>query len=416
MKGQEWLQERARRAWPHAVVLFCLICGSVAAANTPWSWLGADPVPQARMTPTLNALWAMTPTEAAQAAKSLGTIADGAAGDTRRAARLLQAVALERADAIGSARAAYGQVAEGQQSSAYAATADLRLRLLNAANADEQEAVYQSIVDDPRFLAAPEKRTWGWILDGDHWSDGLRPAALRALVALRSDWLSVRLFDYLKSVSPLPPSYGYLFVLLAVSLGVKILQLPWIVKAARSAQVLRSLKGEIAYMQDLPPDSRGPAMMQLMQANGVDMKAGCLLPVLDVIFLFWIFYAVASFAPQMALDGAGFYGVPDVTRYNDNIVIAFIWITLIRVLRSRPLRRQAVYCRLHGAERSCLVARLVFSVASLCLHSVGWYLVDRYDHTRGDRPWFSDRGLARAGRQHQAMETLSLLQARLRPR
>lgn len=332
MKGQESLRIRARRAWPRAVAWFFLMCGSAAAADTPWSWLAADTVAGARMTQTLNALWAMTPKEAGQAARALGQTAEGAAGDMRRAAHLLQAVAFERADAMGSAKTGYKQVAEGDQSTPYAVTADLRLRLLNAANAVEREAVYQAIVDDPRFQDASARNPRGWILEDNHWTDELRPAALRALMTPRNDWLSVRLFHYLESVSILPRPYSYLFILLFVSLAVKVLQLPWLVRGARTAQAMQRLKPKMAEIQSLPEGERAEAVVRLFRENNLDMKAGCLFLFVDLVFFVWILIVLAAFAPQLALDGARFLWIPDITRYNGGIVPLFVVVSLLAPL------------------------------------------------------------------------------------
>lgn len=127
MKRPGWFETTLLRVWPRVAVLVCLgVYGSVACAQVPWSWLSSGTVSRDNMTSTLNALWSMTPDEAAQAARSLLERVDGASGEKRQAAHLLQAVALERATSVGSAKAAYEQIAGDVQPSAYSATAKMR--------------------------------------------------------------------------------------------------------------------------------------------------------------------------------------------------------------------------------------------------------------------------------------------------
>jgi hypothetical protein len=60
-----------------------------------------------------------------------------------------------------------------------------------------------------------------------------RRAALQELVDLREDRPSFRVFQFLRSHSIFPTPYGYLFVLLVLGMGVKILELPlyvWVIR------------------------------------------------------------------------------------------------------------------------------------------------------------------------------------------
>ena len=76
--------------------------------------------------------------------------------------------------------------------------------------------------------------------------------------------------------------------------------------------------------------------MQLMQANNVDIRPGCLILFLDLIFFVWILTTLVAFSPQMALDGARFSWVRDITHYDFSIIPLFIAVAVLNALTIGP--------------------------------------------------------------------------------
>jgi YidC/Oxa1 family membrane protein insertase len=251
-----------------------------------------------------------------------------ASEEGKRAAGLLVAVALERARDLTGARATYKEIVEEAKGTPYATTATFRLRLIEHLQPTPEalENIYQTVAAEP----AAE----GWFLGSTQWTwTTTRRAAWHALVELRADHLSFRFFAFLRAQSLFPTPYAYLFVLLALGIGIKLLELPFYVKLAAGWRQLRRLRPQIqniqsAYRDD--PQTGWQRLAALYQEAGVNPRAGCAVFVVDLIFVIWALVALSKFSPQMALDGATFWWIADVLQRDFRILALWGMLSLIQ--------------------------------------------------------------------------------------
>jgi len=62
----------------------------------------------------------------------------------------------------------------------------------------------------------------------------------------------------------------------------------------------------------------------------VNVFWGCAVALVDLIFVVWSLVALSDFAPQMALDGAMFWWIPDVLQRDLGILIAAVGLVLVQ--------------------------------------------------------------------------------------
>lgn len=315
------------------------------AAQENWSWLAAE-VSREQVSTALNHIWSSSTVEASGTVEAIRVLADQVTGEGRQAAGLLLAVALERAGG-GQVEEAYQQAVDGARGTPYAVSASFRTRQLAAAQegVEALKTAYATFADQP-----PAE---GWFLLSDAWTwSTRRRAALAAQIDLNADRLSVRFFQYLRSLSPFAPPHAYLFILLALTIGVKFLELPLLSKAARMSSELRRLKPRAQEIQQLyagDPVAMQHHMQALYRSSGINPASSCTLPLVDLIFVVWALVSFNSFVPQLLLDGASFAWIPDVTRWNLSLTIVWagvIWVitTIATVANSPPATAAQLSC------------------------------------------------------------------------
>ncbi|MGE0129076.1 MAG: YidC/Oxa1 family membrane protein insertase [Blastocatellales bacterium] len=337
-------------------LLICLGCNLVFAqtgqkaetAKTPsaaqdkYVWLTGPEASRETVTSSLNAIAALSQSDAANEAALLRTAKASATAEGQRAAGLLLGAALEKTGDLSGARAAYQEAVSQAKDSPYAASAAYRLRVLEDPHRspDEQEKFYEKLYEETiaqkGAQASVQATKTGWFLVSNQWSwtDSWRATA-QALIDLRSTELSSRLFSWLRSKSTFPTPYAYFFVLLALSVGVKILALPLYVRAAKLQIQFRQLAPEIAYINsiyDYDPQTKQQQLAKLYQERGVNVLWGCAVGLIDLIFVVWSLVALSDFAPQMALDGAMFWWIPNVLQRDLGILIVAVGLVLLQSL------------------------------------------------------------------------------------
>jgi hypothetical protein len=289
-----------------------------------WSWLSRAALSSARVNKSLNEIWGLSMQEARKAAYGLRAAWEKASIEGKHAACLMIAAALEKARENRLARLAYQQVKKEAEGLPYAKSASFRLRLLDEPGLSKEEnleKVYKSIVDETDgWFLVPEKEIW------------ITPAEARQpLLDLRAHELSFRFFKYLWSKSPFPGSYAYLFIFLVLTIGIKILELPLYVKTAKLVYQLRKLAPQIKAIQ-LDSSDLMEAQQRtnaLYRSHGINLGSGCLVFIVDLIFIFWALISMSSFSPQFIQDGARFLWVTDITQPNQGVIIVMVILTLI---------------------------------------------------------------------------------------
>jgi membrane protein insertase Oxa1/YidC/SpoIIIJ len=202
------------------------------------------------------------------------------------------------------------------------------LQYLAPSQSTTPEAFFRRLRDDPE---ADKKQAW-FLSSGIWQRTTQREEASRALVELHKSQLSCRFFDYLRTRTTLPPQYSYLFILLVLTAGAKLLSLPLIWRNVQMTAKLRKLAPELQQIQSLY--EHDPALLiqqqtELLRARGVDFRAGCLVSIVDLIFVITALVTVSNYAPQLTLDHAMFGWIADVTRFSWTAVA--IWCAAVSV-------------------------------------------------------------------------------------
>lgn len=197
-------------------------------------------------------------------------------------------------------------------------SAEFRLAALaETSDRKEKESRYQAI--------ATAGVGEGLFLTGGQWAlSDAKTAALRALMELRSDQKSIRLFNFLRSKSFFPTPYAYLFILLALALAAKVVELPFIVQGAKMSLLVPRLRPEYERLRTRygsDPATFLSEATQLWKRNGVNPTAGCMKLVIDVSFVVWIMLTLRNYAPQLALDGSRFLWAGNVVERNSGVLI-----------------------------------------------------------------------------------------------
>jgi membrane protein insertase Oxa1/YidC/SpoIIIJ len=195
----------------------------------------------------------------------------------------------------------------------------------------------------------------GWI-----WGNSRR-VALNELLRIRSDSLSVRLFEWLRSCSVFPEPYAYVFVLLAISLGSTVLTLPWHIKCGRTAALVRSLLPEMERLKNLygsDPVTYFKEVADLQRRHGIKTAPGCLIMIVQIAFTIWVLVAMRAYWPRMSLDCSRFLWVTDITQFDGWVVVltGIVGVFLpVLMGQTRALGQPAVLIVFGGAVFSVIV-------------------------------------------------------------
>jgi hypothetical protein len=318
----------------------------------------------------LNEIWSEAPEDASLIADAFGQAELATLPEpNRQAIDLLAAVALERAGSIQKAYAFYKQVADRNPQDPYAASANVRLHFVKPttvkpgkepnvwtnwrdqinANSVKQEAFiaqqYSSILHEP------ERSGWFLISDQWAWSTSLQ-STIQVLSSAGSGQFSYEVLRFLRSISPLQPQDSFIFVLLVLAVGLKVLELPLYVRNTRLAEYMRRDDLPVRYSILADPQSRRTMLINVYSIT-----------IVELIFIMWLLNAVQQSTVQWAVDGARFFWVEDVTQRNLWILVA--WVCLY-----------ASSWLLTGEQRS--MAQVQYGVADLScnqvLRSLSWLL------------------------------------------
>jgi YidC/Oxa1 family membrane protein insertase len=317
---------RAHSAAIHSAlvaVTLLLGCGE-ARGQQPNGWFKKPDIPRDTITAELDSVWAAAPEQAAIQAKALRAQLASASEEGKLALQLLVAAAHERAGDLAGARTAYDELFSQARETPYGASADFRLRILGQEDQQALEGAYRKVLEQP------SARREGWYVVSGRWAwTTADRAANQALAEIRQSQLSFRFFDLLREHSFFPAPYAYLFVLLALTLAIKVLSLPLLIRSAQLAVAMRRLAPEVRAIQETyadDPVTMHRQLQALYQARGVNVLAGCPAAIVDLIFVIWALVALSAYRPRMALDDARFLWIGDVTQYHFSIVL--VWLGL----------------------------------------------------------------------------------------
>ena len=314
---------------------------SFAGATTEdHTWLRTPTVMRGPVEEALARITAMSPRDASLEAEALLVEREGFSPGGRIVAEFLIAAALEHSGEIARAKLAYASVLRTAAASDFGIAADGRVKWLDISSGDFRghEKYFSAVAKEPRRE--------GWFVVGKEWvwTSSVR-AGLQGLVTLRGDRASFRLFEFLRARSTFPRPYAYLFILLAVGIGVKVLALPLQVKAAIQAARLRRLQPEIQQIQRTYSDNPLEAqrhVQALMGGRGFSFAPGCAVGLLDMMFVIWGLLTLRDYAPQLALDGAQFWSVPDVTKPSGLILCLWIGLSFLQGLYMSAVQGMAL--------------------------------------------------------------------------
>jgi membrane protein insertase Oxa1/YidC/SpoIIIJ len=308
----------------------------------PWAWLLAPNISEYTFVATLNDIWDQTPSQASDTVASLQRAAILAGPlSNKQAIDLLTAVALERAGDEISAHAMYQQIVNRNSSDGYTASAKYRLHFVkvppekfnllklgqwstqkiqyqNRAKAAQIEAEYTAIIREPEAS--------GWFIIGEKWQWGTnRMAAIQNMLNRKSDQISFEFFQYLRAQSPFPKQYSFLYIILFLTLGVKFLALPIYARQAKLAILSPKIQREVQWLESLYSGDQAQLNAhrnEVYEKYRVEMVSGCIMPMVDMIFVVWAFIAIQGYVPQLALDGARFLWL-------DNLIERNLWMLVL---------------------------------------------------------------------------------------
>lgn len=298
-----------------SILLVLVILNREVGAAEPREMEEPDP---SLVTHALNELRTLPPSEAVQRVEGWKRTLPKASG-------LLNAMVLEQMGRQDQARAAFEEIkANHPGSSPYFHSAGARLRLLGLPP-NQLESEYRALADQEQAGVA-----WGWYLVNQRWTWSIqRQAYLQGLMDLRATFLSVRFLDYLKSRSPLGPAHAYLFMLLILIAASRLATLPILFRGAQTALQLKELAPQVQHIQRIyagDPVAGANQLNKLYQQRGVNPWLGCLVFLLDLVFVVWCLITLSSYSPRLALDGARFLWIKDITQFD--FIIVLVWLVL----------------------------------------------------------------------------------------
>lgn len=278
------------------------------------AWLQSEATP-AGILETLAAVETASGDEARLRAQALSDAVRTASGGARNGALFCAAAAWERSGEVERAKEIYRGLAAADWS--LRRSAEFRLAVLDGAGTEDLEERYASL---QRQDAAA-----GLFHLGGRWtSSDTRSAALQGLMDSRANRASIRLFNYLRSKSFFPPEYAYLFILLALVLVVKLLELPLLVTTARLSLAIPKLRGEYARLKSqYAGDAVGftREVTSLYKRHGINPSAGCLKVGIDLAFVVWALVTLKNYVPQLTLDGSRFLWAGDITSRDAGVLV-----------------------------------------------------------------------------------------------
>lgn len=284
-----------------------------AAVEVP-AWLQGEATP-AGILETLAAVETASGDEARLRAQALSDAVKTAPTGARNAALFCAAAAWERSGEVQRAKEIYRGLAAADWS--LRRSAEFRLAVLDGAERGDLEERYVSL--QHQDAAA------GLFHLGGRWtSSDTRRAALQGLMSNRAHRASIRLFNYLRSKSFFPPEYAYLFILLALVLVVKVLELPLLVTTAKLSLAIPKLRGEYARLKSqYAGDAAGftREVTSLYKRHGINPSAGCLKVGIDLAFVVWALVTLKNYVPQLALDGSRFLWAGDITSRDAGVLV-----------------------------------------------------------------------------------------------
>jgi hypothetical protein len=322
-----------------------------------WEWLSYAGIPAEQMTRALKQIRQLPGKEAKKTAGQLRAAWEKASKEGKHAACLLMAAALEQAGEKNLALITYRKIKKESKGLPYAKSAAFRLRLSDnpkLAKPKKLESLYKDIFKQgDGWFFVPEKT---WITPHE---------AAQYLLQLHNKELSFRFFNYLRSNSPFSQAYSYLFILLVLTIGIKVLELPLYAKVMKYSNKLHELWPDIQHIRYTAsgPSEAQKQTNQLLLSHGVSPASGSAIFIVDIIFWLWAFYTLESFSPQFTLDGAKFLWTPDIMQRSIGILIAWVVISMI-------YNSLSVQARAYGSPGA-----LAFSAFLVCtiFSVVGWF-------------------------------------------
>jgi YidC/Oxa1 family membrane protein insertase len=319
-----------------------------------WKWLLDFDLTPERVTEALNTLRDMPDQEVGPTVEQLRAATLLTSGEHYRAALLLLADALEQGENPDTALTTYQVIGPEPTDDPFVVSAAFRVGQLE--NPQKLEKYYEEKSSQPE--------RWGWFLVADQWEwNTTRHATWQGTMTERQSDLSIRFFNALRDESPFESSYHYMFILLVMTLGIKILALPLYTRSAKASVQLRRLTPQIQAIRSLYSGDSvalNQRLMELYRSNGVNIWSGCAASVVDLIFVVWALIAMGSYQPQMLLDGSKFMWVSDVTQADARILVVWGVISLILAMITGMMQQTTQQLGQSPALMSC--STIVFCV------------------------------------------------------
>lgn len=297
----------------------------IRPVKSDWTWLYESRIPLRQVTLVLNNVWAQAPGEAEKIALFLVEFKKEISGQGAQTVTMIAGIAFERAGKSESALQIYQSTLQADSKNAYAYTADIRQRILKVK--EKKVAVFEKIFEE--LLEKPAIN--GWFMISGMWNFiSSKEAALNELIRLRSDRISFRFFQYMRSYSLFSTRHSCLFILMVLTIGIKTIQFPIYIKAIQVSHKIIPLRPEIKRIQDSYGRNSSTThrkIDELYRANGITagtfLNSGCSVILVDIIFIIWVLSALNLFSPQLILDNAGFRWISDITQYDFRIIV--VW-------------------------------------------------------------------------------------------
>ncbi|MFL5340867.1 MAG: YidC/Oxa1 family membrane protein insertase [Gemmataceae bacterium] len=313
-----------------------LLLAAGPAFGQDLAWLKEGKITRERVTEELNRIANLPPDQAEREAKEYTTLRDALSDEPRHAATLLAAEAWNHAGRLSDARPLYESLEAQAADTPYDRTAQERLFSIDKHSSADVERHYKQAAYEP---GAGTAEAW-FVVDGRWTWTTQRQAALQFMAGDHANHLWVQALNWLRSLSPFPPAYHYLFILLVLTVVSQILLLPLLWPVGRTQYQMRRLGPEIESIRQIYASDfmlQQQHIQALYVRNGVRSGPGCWLFVADVVFVVWALVALRDYAPQMALDGSRFIWISDVTRFDAGSVLLLVacWLLKSYVLGMR---------------------------------------------------------------------------------
>jgi YidC/Oxa1 family membrane protein insertase len=292
-----------------------------------FSWAENPEVNNSRITEELNKGQSLSKEDATKVVETLGQVDSKLSKSGSAAINLLRAILLLRIEKHDEALKILEKLSSPKNIEECRATSKLMLLSLSKdINNEDKEKKLQEFIG-----AHKGKKCWGlykgkWILEP------VRDACLQEIVKLHSHALSFRLFKLIRSYSTFPQHYAYLFILLALSLMLRIFAFPLDLKLVSIGASIREIQPEIRAINKkrsyLSPNEINAQLMELYKKKGINPLQGCISPGVNLAYLIWVVWMLNVYSSQMILDKAKFLWINDVCIFSFSIIWLYIFITL----------------------------------------------------------------------------------------